>query len=74
MKASKKKCLYLVLSPYKGYDDFYIPLSEKEKTWAEVLSNIEYALDDAYLEHDTIEGISLSIKIVKDIPEDVELQ
>jgi hypothetical protein len=61
---------YLKLSPSHGYDDWYVPLDEKENTWKEVLGHIESALDEQY--EDTILGTKLEIEIVSELPEDIE--
>lgn len=66
--------LYLKFDGHAGFDDYFVPLENKEDTWSEILSVIEDILDNKYLDNDSkLLGLSLSFEIVNKIPDDLEL-
>ena len=69
------KSLYLRVGKYNGYDDFYFPLDEKERTWKEVLDKVESVLDERFIDNDNcLVGINLSIEIVDTLPADIDVE
>ena len=67
------KTLYMKISKYNGYDDWYLPLVSQDGTWKEILDKIESALDDKYLDNESLVlGINFSMEIVDRQPEDLE--
>lgn len=50
-------------------------LSESEKTWKDISDKIETELEAQFCSNnDSIEGITFTISIVKELPEDIEIE
>ena len=73
---SEEKQLYLVTEMSKidsQYDTFYQKIDSEIKTWENVSSLIENELEDQFVSNDgKLEGISFSIKITSELPENIE--
>jgi hypothetical protein len=56
--------LYLKVSKHNGYDDFYYRLSD-DKTWKEILGQIELVLDAKFFDNDEkLKGIKIECEVV----------
>lgn len=70
-----QKILFLKLLDHKGYDEYYMPLDAKDKTWKSIMESIESALDDKFLDNDSnLEGISLTVEIVREDPDIIDIE
>lgn len=70
-----KKRLYLKVKNYNGYDEWYMPVSKRDKTWESILNDIESVLDNKFLENnDEIEGIRLDVEFVMEDPSIIETE
>lgn len=63
----------MVVSDYKGFDDYFIPVNEADDTWRSVLCSIHSVLDDRYLDNrDGLEGIKLNIEFRMEDPANID--
>lgn len=67
------KKLYLKINDCRGYDEYYSPLKNEDKTWKEILDLVEQSLDENYVENnDQLLGVKLSFEIVDTLPADID--
>jgi hypothetical protein len=64
VQGMKREGLFLKVDNFNGFDTWYARL-KVDKTWREVLDQIELVLDEKYLlNEDRLEGIKVSFEIV----------
>ena len=74
MNKNKGLKMFLKFSDYNGYDEFFMPVSDTDKTWGSVLNHIETVLDQKYCNNEEkLIGIKLEVEIVADAPDDIEM-
>ena len=65
--------MYLKIYDFRDYDEYYVKLTDKEKTWKEILNHIENVLEDRLFEtKERLIGIDVHFQIVDEMPENVE--
>jgi len=58
-----------------SFDIYYQKINIKDKTWKSILELIENELEGQFLENqETLIGINFSVEIVKNLPEDIEIE